>query len=324
MLDVELKLTLTNGTVTVSAGEEAQGTLWRSPWNDVPLAGGAADALARCAGYYTMALVGDGVSFGSGFMCLVVSEDGSVRATGELADGQSVSLSGTLSVDAKGTPRTVLYAAPSAYNKGWLALGVSFEGESGAACLSLTDDYGGAYRWAKRNLRGESVFSRGFSGVSGGYYDSAENLHDHYLGRGLSVGTIDRVSGLDVTGLDDPVAAKFCAADEEHAVSLEFNEAGTAVRVDVAGGTANLFTMTLNRATGVFNGYLRAAYDYKLGGFSRSVIKSSSYCGAFLPCRKDPADGVEGRGYFLMPEVDSETGATVNRSYDIKINSEVR
>ena len=87
------------------------------------------------------------------------------------------------------------------------------------------------------------------------------------------------------------------AASEGIPVSLAFAANGrvTATEGGRADGGARLFSMSVNRATGLFSGYLRAEYD--VGG--RTIRKATTYRGVLTPVRAEESDP-EGRGFFLM------------------------
>ena len=78
---------------------------------------------------------------------------------------------------------------------------------------------------------------------------------------------------------------------------LEFNESGTAVK---AASDGDLFAMDFTRATGIFTGSIGANYLYQLGDVERETEVPIVCRGILTPCRENPDDGVEGRGYYLI------------------------
>lgn len=292
----ELPIILTvdgqTGVVTVG-GEGVAGELVRNAWGDRPLAAAEIAAGEAFVGYYTLSLAGT-ADFGSGYLGITVNANGMVKATGMLADGQSVSLSGTLAPAAEGSATAFLYAAPSAYRGGWFALTVGFVRPADGPAYLVAAEGTGLPSWVRKGATGESLYARTPTPV-GGAYGTVENLHDHYQGRLLKVGELDAVPELAVAGTS--VAARFWAADAAHPVVLEFNESGTAVK---AASDGDLFAMDFTRATGIFTGSIGANYLYQLGDVERETEVPIVCRGILTPCRENPDDGVEGRGYYLI------------------------
>lgn len=293
------------GRVDVRAAEESLvGELGRDNWSDVPLIDENAVILAKAAGYYTLTLprsASDSDKYGSGYLGLTVGEDGSAKASGVLADGQPVSMSGSLmtipSDSDPGSALLYLFARPSAYNSGWFALPLAFvrsrEGVPTALKKAGFGVLSGVPTWC-----GGLAFYR-FPGVSGGWYDKWENLAWHYE-NGLSVSNVTEVGKLDGE------SAKRFGGSAACPVALSFNEDGS--RIIANDDLMGLFTMNFVRATGIFSGNLRAVYE--ISGDEK--VKSAPYRGMLTPVRAT-SDRTAGRGFFLMED------QGVRASYDFTI-----
>ena len=245
--------------VTDVDGQEPIATLVRNCWGDKPLSQAAAAALEKYLGYYTVALVPED-GYGSGYLGVTVSKNGAVKASGVLADGQSVSISSTLVVDEGGDAAVPLFVKPAAYNGGWFCgtLVFSLDGE-GVPVLSSV-----GVSWTRFEKGGDSMFER-TPAVAGGWYDKTENLYESYK-------------------------AGLRAKVEDVQTGLSFSESGAKLTVDSYDG---LFTVSFTRATGLFSGYVREYVDVN----GRQVRKSYSYRGMLTP---NAAEGsAAGRGFFL-------------------------
>ena len=302
-MEVVLSLDLDNGMVEVT-GQNVAGTLARNCMSDKPLSSAAAAAMSMAEGYHTISVYNccDMEDYGSGYLTMTVARTGVARLTGVLGDGQSVSLSGALSVDAGGVPYVCLFSAPASYRGGWLVQrltfadadggGASVEGVADATLEALALDGRGS--WEKDATLDSFVRNPHFGG---GYYDKTSNLYDYYSS--LSLGKVQGYGALLVGGTTTNAIA--WAGDEKHEVSFSFNANGSGVVATTAGGDGSLMSMSFTRATGVFSGAIRGVYEYLWNGRTRSVTKSTAYRGVFTPIRPDMSDGVVGRGYFLLP-----------------------
>lgn len=282
-LDLALWADTASGLVTVGAsymGDSVwSAALYRNAWTDKPKTAAMAELSEAASGYYTATLADVNDTVGSGYLTLTIGDAGAVKAAGKLADGRSVSLSGTLTEGG-----VCLFTAPSAYRGGYFATMVSFEAEDGSLA--------GEGSWTSYAA---DSFDREVRFV-GGWYDKAINLQDYYAS-GLSVGTVESVGAYLLRGAE--YAATAWAASEEIPVSLAFAANGRVTATEGGEGVRDgrLFSMSFNRATGLFSGYLRAEYD--VGG--RTIRKSATYRGALTPVRPAAfSDDPEGRGFFLM------------------------
>lgn len=282
------------GRVVVSAADGEtrviEGVLERNCWSDSPAQPAEAEALAAYQGYYTATLpqvaADGGDAFGSGYLLITVNKTGTVKATGVLADGQSVSMSGTLLIgNEKGEPVPYIYlfAAPSAYNSGWFHAFARFmlKPKTNEAVLSPMENT----RWVRY---GGKAFDRSTS-LSGGWYDKTENLSAYY--DALSVSNVTDVGGYDYHGAN--YKAKAWGGSAELPSIFSFNAAGT--KLMAQSDQSGMFSISFTRSTGVFRGNEKVQYD--VGG--RTVTRSFSYKGALTPVREE-SDDVEGRGFFLM------------------------
>lgn len=311
------------------------GEMSRSAWRDRPLSQQAADALFgapgkdSCVGYYTMSLVEPLGSrepvdeYGYGYMTLKVLDDGQLRVSGQLADGQAVSLSGELILEPEGVGHYVtLFATPSAYYGGWFAQTVSLmatnetvtaEGQKTNRVVLVKGDTKFdplMPSWRVLKPTGEPVFGDKYFGVSGGKYDQETNFEDWYGGCDLSLATLQP----DATEIAGTVAcATDYAGDDNHRISLAFTAGGTALSAKVVSPNpviANPFTTSFNRATGLFSGSLRVRYAYGDPKNPKYTVKSGVYRGVLTPWRnpklifsdqfEQEVDFGEGRGYFLI------------------------
>ena len=311
---VQLTLTLDRTTGRVLAAPKGErpaadirAELVRAPWDDMPMAAAPSALLASTVGYYTVTLEGECCgddTYGSGYLMVTVSGNGQVRAVGVLADGQAVSLGGTLMSDGtSGEPCVWLYASPSVYRKGWFAMLLTFRecGKPGVRAVfsGLPDPLFPASlpTWERE---GASGFSRDVP-ADGGWYSRTEDLKAYYEG-GLGV-TAHGVSSLTYAG---QTYAPTDWATHTAPVRLEFTTP-TSVAVREMTDTS-LLSMTLNRATGLFTGSLKAEYEVNQET-GRTISKSVPYRGVLTPVRLVTEGTAEGRGFFLMEE----------KSYDLTI-----
>ena len=248
------------------------GTLERNCWGDKPMQPGEAAALSAGMGYYTATLPCDGC--GSGYLTLTVARNGAVKAAGVLADGQSVSMSGTLLygvLDGDGQePYVYLFAAPSAYDGGWFHAFAQLVGkEADGAAKIVLRPFGDA-RWTSC---GKAPFDRA-PGLSGGRYDSESNLADHYV-NGFTVSNIAAVEEARMT--DAGYSATALGGSASAPATLNFNKAGTRLVSDGEG--RDLFSVSFTKATGLFRGNEKDLY----GKDGKTVTRFYSYRGALTP-----------------------------------------
>lgn len=296
---VQFQIDASAGSVAIAGGGEPNvgGEMWRDCWSDSPVQPEEAAVLADYKGYYTATLPQEctGETFGSGYLLVTVGENGSVKATGVLADGQSVSMSSELLV-CDGKPQLYLYFAPNAYRGGWFHALVSFahrDDDSAAVLRASGAD------WVRYDSAGELQFSR-MMRVSGGRYSKTGDLSEAYRA-GLSVTNVVSVGDYSWRGVSYKATA--WGGSAETPCLFDFNAAGT--KLIAVGDSSSLLSINFTRSTGVFRGNEKIQYEVE----GRSVIKSFTYKGVLTPvCDED--DNVGGRGFFLMD----------NKSYGIELS----
>lgn len=340
---VELEMAVCNPKLTAVVKENVayKGTLYRS--NGATEIGAA--AAAEFAGYYTVALApeevepSDGVPAGNGYLLATVAANGSVKITGVLADGTSYSCSsfGQTVGGTAASPRDCSFAIPvfagssTTYSLGGvleLAYPDPDDEDGTPAAVSAAK-----LTWARSAAAAASRDGKGF-GIStaptGGWYDKVVNLQKHYLGRKLSVETVD--SGDDLP--DELLASgyRFTAQSTPRDLDVRFSvntlatdsrklaKDPTLALYDFAEGVTSAsvnpwaVTIKFTRATGVLTGTLSAWKWYypTVGGVTyeyptkQTEIKNLAHKGVFLFTRDGSADSpladdTQAAGFFLMP-----------------------
>ncbi len=326
-------------------GDAVRLALYRNVWRE------SAAVLAPYTGYYTASLPGQ-TGYGSGYLTLTVDSAGRVKTAGKLADGTSMSMSGTLILDGDGRVFAVVYTAPYAYKGGFLSGLAEFAGaERDAVFLRLLD--GVPFQWQSRNPQATARYGEGFAretAVTGGWYDKIGNLYDYYRNRTLTVGTGENATvpeltvrgkrsaatwwdpaGVTIaavtngagvmTGLKVPefwlMSASGASDDEDDEEDDEEEDEDAAVP-----SRSSEMTIALVRSTGLFSGAFKVWFDSAAVPTSRSV----KYQGVLTPVREDMADGRGGGGYFLWSDQGSYTtsrGSVASYgfswSYDLRI-----
>jgi hypothetical protein len=297
-LAVLFAVDVATGRVTVSSDEgevrKVVGTLERNCWGDKPMQPGEATALSVGMGYYTATLPCD--ACGSGYLTLTIAKNGTVKASGVLADGQSVSMAGTLLYGALDgdvpEPYVFLFAAPSSYKGGWFHAFARLAGKVHDGEQNIVLRPFGDISWRSS---GAVPFDRAPS-LSGGRYDTTANLANYYSSCFLVSNIADVVEGRMT---DAGYAASAWGGGALTPIALNFNTPGTRLVSDGEGG--DLFSVSFTKATGLFRGNEKVLYTKD----GRTVTKSYSYRGALTPIR-DEDDNVEGRGFFLIGDQSHE------------------
>ena len=171
------RVTLPNGVVTGTMGDDCDVKMWRNVWKDKSTAAAAKAEIANWEGVYTLSL-DPGVDYGSGYLSLTVGKDGNVKATGKLADGTSASATSPLMYDEDNGWFAYLYAAPSAYKGGAFAAAVGFGGHAGRVTLPC-----GPALWTSRNPQATGEYGEGFMrdvAFTGAYYNKLDTLRKYY------------------------------------------------------------------------------------------------------------------------------------------------
>jgi len=311
MVQFAARLDVSDAGVTL-AGGAIDAALWRLTWSR------AAPVPAPVPGYYTLTLprIGTTEVFGSGYLSMNVDSLGVVRTSGKLADGTVVSFSGALVRSADDRLWTVLYTVPTAYAGGSFCGMVEFVAvPDGTVVLRLLDEVGSMW-WTSRNPRATATFGEGFFrevGVVGGRYSAWSVLRTYYEGLSMAVAP-----------LSQPTAATTVWVT--NAVSVVVNSAGTGLTLAAGGGTDDnpaYLSLVFNRTTGLMSGSFRGYYPSSFS--SATVYRSYAYAGMMTPVRENPADGVEGRGFWLVPEKATPSGVwpyTVQHSQDFVVESD--
>jgi len=232
-------------------------------------------ALGEFAGYYTVALVPDGIDDdglprGNGFLGVKVGAKGAVTITGRRADGQAVSASTTAAlVGDPEDPSSCTLRVPFATTTATACLGgvleIVWDGE-----LPYVDSSATTVTWG-RDGSGSTEDGSGFLldlVPVGGWFNTTENLQRHYLDYDF---TLDGVS-----------------------VTLASN----AVKLGATKGeTVSAMTYSLNRATGIASGTLTSYSAYQ----GKNVAKCPHY--GILLYSRDAAAPLGGdvwtAGFFL-------------------------
>lgn len=233
-------------------------------------------ALDAFKGYYTLALVPDGVDedeglpLGNGFLGVKVGAKGAVTITGRRADGQAVSASATAAiVGDPSDPSACILRVPFATSTSTACLGGVLElvwGED----TPYVDSSASTVIWG-RDGSGSTEDASGFLlnvVPVGGWYNTVDNLQRYYLDCDF---TLDGVQ-----------------------VSLTSNAVSLGSKT---GDTTSAITYSLNRATGIASGTLTSYSAYQ----GKNVAKCPHY-GILLFARDSSAplpSDVWAAGFFL-------------------------
>ena len=171
------RVTLPNGVVTGTMGDDCDVRMWRNVWKDKATAAAAKAEIANWEGVYTLSL-DPGPDYGSGYLSLTVGKDGNVKATGKLADGTSARATSPLMYDEDNGWFAYLYVAPNAYKGGAFAAAVGFGGHAGRVTLPC-----GPALWTSRNAQATGEYGEGFVrdvAFTGAYYSKLDTLRKYY------------------------------------------------------------------------------------------------------------------------------------------------
>ena len=253
--------------------------MWRGMWKDKETATGAKATIEKFMGVYTVSLA-DGTDYGCGYMSLTVGKDGSVKASGKLADGTGVSAASPLMYDEDAGWFVMLYAAPSVYKGGAFAAAVGFGDRLTPVMF--------APQWTSRNPLATGEYGEGFvreSGVVCAYYDKLAKLNAyyetlrletespslHYTYKETFLGDNNRKQ--TETYLDYAEAADTLSQD---GTTVSVNEKGafivskatkpvqdkTTKEWSYDGSNDGALTLSFTQATGIFKGSYTFWYDY--------------------------------------------------------------
>ena len=324
-----------------TAADSIDAIMYRNVWKDPDMLGNA----TNLDGYYTAtlpdasALTNASDSFGSGYLAFTLNK-GKIKAAGKLADGKTLSLGSTLLVDASNRLFAAIYGAPASYKGGSLFGVAEFIRPAVGAPAVLRPWQAVPLVWEDRSPKATETYGAGYIrivGLAGGWYDKLSNLYAYYAAKTLDLGTGDNARAPEIPV---PSGSRASVWWNPQGMSLHVvtNRAGALTGlaapkaekpVEGAGGWAydgaeNTIglDMKLTRATGLFRGSFKAWFD----DGSTHASKTIKYSGILTPVREDPADGIEGRGFFLwkakaFPPAPANP-YPFNWSYDLTIESD--
>ena len=272
-------------------------------------------ALTGFAGYYTLALVPEGVALkdgvpaGNGYLTVTVGDDGVAKCAGLLADGTEISCSGSVALRGDlATPEDCTLLLPVFQKTSPYSFG-------GVAILKAngTFDSRTALEWNKDG-KASSYDRQGFSLSilpTGGWYDTVKNLQTYYLNREFTVEaepvtglpadmlpsgnyTIDSTphgvaAQIDINNLVLP--SRTLVMDEKHSSLIDFAASINPWKVK----------MSFTRATGIVTGTFQA---FSITSTKSTSIGTFNHHGVLLMNRDDasPLDtDVWTAGFGLMP-----------------------
>lgn len=214
--EVELEMNVPDAN---SKGVQEKIVYTGSIWRDQAKIQDYLTAVTNFAGYYTIALVPDGVSVsdgvpaGNGYLTVTIDNKGKAKVAGKLADNTSVSLSSVVCglVKDENSRNGYAFHIPVYLSKSPYCFGGElrlFADETGKIVVDSTYDY--ALIWnndkAAVTYDNEDGFALTLLPV-GGYYDKVVNLQAYYLNYALSVGTADVTEFPSETFVYDPVSS---------------------------------------------------------------------------------------------------------------------
>ena len=300
-------------------------------------------AVTNFTGYYTVALVPEGVSAsdgipaGNGYLTLTIDNKGTVKAAGLLADGTKISLSvaacalkeDDTSANGYSMYIPLFFAKSPAVFGGTLRLYANDEGvvvvDSSEALVWNNDN-------AKLTYSGEEGYRIAIDPV-GGWYDTVINLQTYYLNYLFEVGTEDITefpaetiaSGFQVVTDVQPNAT---------AVDLSGNVFSTAKKALVKSGTLYDLVNSVNpcnvqvkfaRATGLVTGSF-SLWSEKEDGSAQKEITGIKHNGVLLLARDVLAplsDDVMAAGFCTkavkVTDENEETGKKTTRNWTFSL-----
>lgn len=340
----EMELSVLNAAKTaVTAGVRYKADLFRAN-------GSIAEhkaAMSSFAGYYTVALVPEGISaadgfpVGNGYLTLTVSEAASVKVTGVLADGMSVSFSTVgevLGEDIDETGECTLNIPVYAGNANYALAGVLRIGyessQDGALPVVLPTS---SLTWVKNAAATTSLSAEGFDislVPTGGWYDKVVNLQAYYMDRGFAISAAEG-EDMPAAALANGYSFSTLSTPNDLEVVLAGNGMTVAARSLVKNKTTGLYdfgssvnpwntTVKLNRATGIVTGSFNAwGWVVKNNNLlaeynsAQKSISSLAHRGVLLFSRASSgsplAENATTAGFFLMPATTSTKAKDKNK-----------
>ena len=342
---VELTLNVLNAAKTAwEEGRIYTATLYRS--NGATELGAA--ALASYEGYYTAALVpegvspADGVPAGNGYLTFTVAKAGTVKVAGSLADGTAVSFStigqpigDTLADPAACTLVIPVYVGSSAYAFGG-EVKIAFSASGELPVVLSTEEL----VWEKNAAKTTSLDATAFAidvVPTGGWYDKVVNLQNYYLNREFVVSSIDTGDDLPAAALASGYSFSTLSTPKDLEASFNGNSLSVAAQKLVKNKTTGLsdFGTSVNpwntsvklvRATGLVSGTFDAwewivKNDLTTNYYNtaQKQIKKLAHKGVLIYSRDDSNSGLDPSvltaGYFLMPATTSTKAATIKATW---------
>lgn len=334
----ELTMRVANGAKTYVSSDNVgyEGDLVRS--NGGTEIGKA--TLGAFAGYYTMGLApmnisaADGLPLGSGYLTLTVAADGTVKASGVLADGAAVSFSSVAVPvgDDIADPRACAVVVPVLVSKSAYSLTgfvkIAYE-EGGELPVVLSAE---RILWVRNASTAVTRDGKGFAlelAPTGGWYNKTENMQAHYLDSAFAIQGA-AAEDLPVEALAsgysfaaDASVLDYLATPENLELGFAGNTAKVAARKLVKNKTTGLYdfgtsvnpwnaTFKFTRATGIISGTFSAwEWAFKSDevqdfATKQKEIKKLTHKGVWLWSRDSSADSslddhAVSAGYFQLP-----------------------
>ena len=303
-------------------------------------------ALADFEGYYTASLVpeavsaADGVPVGNGYLMFTIAGSGTVKVSGVLADGTSVSFStfGQLVGNGVDAPRDCVLAIPLYVGNASYALAgtvnVAFESADALPVVMSAEKLA----WVKNAAATTSRDKTGFAidlAPTGGWYDKIVNLQTYYLNRAFSITAAENGDDLPPEALAKGYSFSTLSTPQDLEMKLAGNTMTVAARKLVKNKTTGLYDfdesvnpwntkVKLNRATGLVSGTFNA-WEWVIKSdllneyaSAQKQTASLSHKGVFLFTRDAAsplADNVFTAGFFLMPATTSTKSSVVKAAW---------
>ena len=250
----------------------------RNMWKDKATAAAAKEELAKWEGVYTLTM------YSAGYLSITVGKDGTVKASGKLGDGTSVSATSPLMYDPWNAEGwfAMFYTAPSAYKGGCFWLPVGFGTERGSLVNAI------AGLWKNLNPQATGDYGEPLSldlEFEGAYYDKAQKLSDYYETLRFNADAPMLQYTYKETYVDEETRKKVVESDIADAEARDtLNQDGCTVAVGEKGFTVakatkpvqdrstkewsyngvndGALTLSFAQATGIFKGSYTFWYDY--------------------------------------------------------------
>ena len=302
-------------------------------------------AVTNFTGYYTVALVPDGVTVadgipaGNGYITLTVDNKGTVKVAGMLADGTtkpsvSVAACGLVEDETSANGYSlyvpVFFAKSPACFGGMLRL---YAAEDGTVLVDSSVPLVWNNDNAKLTYSGEDGYRISLQ-PAGGWYDTVVNLYAYYLTRDFSVSTEDSSSffaeALTANSATKDYSYSGAAQPDGFAVSLSSTAFSTENKKLVKSGSVYDFEASANpcnvqvklaRATGIVSGSF-SLWSESEDGSKQKEITGLKHYGVVVMNREEAVllpDDVVSAGFCTqtvkVSDVNPTTGKTTTRSW---------